>query len=138
MTPDVAMQKAVGDLLATVPAIVAHVPPSRIRDGIVRPESLPAIILGQPNVTILGRASARNIVAELRMMVHVWCIEDGTDAAQEIAGAAVLALLDAPRIEGFAVTGWERPTLAWVRDPDPEQARSHGVIALRCTLQWRP
>lgn len=138
MTPDLALQAAIGDLLATVPAITAHVPPSRIRDGLVRPDQMPAIVLGQPNVTILGRASARNVVAELRMMVHIWAVENGTDAAQEIAGAAVLALLDAPRMPDFTCTEWERPITAWLRDPDPEQARSHGVIGLRCILQWRP
>ncbi|MDN3711711.1 DUF3168 domain-containing protein [Paracoccus cavernae] len=126
--PSLALQTAVGDALAATAGVVAHVAPERIRAGVIRPETMPAILLGAGNVDVLGRASGGQVVAEVRMMLHLWAVDDGSDVAQEIAGAVLLALMDAPPAEGFAFDEWERPALAWV----PEALALAGVLPEVC------
>ena len=135
--PSLALQTAVGDLLAATPGVVAHVTPARIRAGVIRPEFMPAILLGAGNVAVLGYASGGQIVAEVRMMLHLWAADDGSDVAQEVAGAVLMALMDAPPAEGFWFDEWDRPALAWVPDPDPAQSHSHAAIKLRAVIRWR-
>lgn len=103
----------------------------------IRLEAMPAILLGAGNVDVLGRASGAQLVAEVRMMLHLWAVDDGSDVAQEIAGAALLALMDAPPSEGFAFDEGDRPAMAWVPDPDSAQSHIHAAIKLRAVIRWR-
>lgn len=135
--PSLALQTAIGDALAAAPAVTAHVAPMRIRTGMIRPETMPAIVLGAGNVAILGRGAGGQIVAEVRMMLHVWAVEDGSDVAQEIAGVVLAVLMDAPAGNGFWFDEWDRPALAWVPDPDPAQSHTHAAISLRAVIRWR-
>lgn len=137
MSPDLALQKAIGDVLASVPAILAHVDPLNIRAGSIRDEDMPAIQIGSPAIRDLRRSINGHAVADLGLVVHIWAVEDNSDVAQVIAGAAMNALVDAPRVEGARVDAWERPTLVWLRDPDPAQSYSHAAISLRAQLAWR-
>ncbi|MCB5409157.1 tail completion protein gp17 [Pseudogemmobacter faecipullorum] len=135
--PSLALQTLIGDLLAADPKITAHVDPVNIRSGSIRPDNLPAIVLAPARVAFLGHASGGHVVAEVRMILHIWAVEDGSAVAQALAGAAMLALMDAPRPDGFAVDDWQRPELVWMRDPAPERSYTHGTIALRAVLRWR-
>lgn len=137
MDPTLALQTLIGDLLAADPRITTHVEPVNIRAGSIRPDNLPAIVLAPARVQLLGRASGGYVVAEVRMMLHLWAVEDGSTLAQAVAGAAMLALMDAPSADGFAIDDWQRPELAWMRDPAPERTYTHGTIALRAVLRWR-
>ena len=137
MDPTLALQTLVGDRLAADPAITAYVDPLNIRASSIRPDNTPAIILAPARVQILGHASGGQIVAEVRAMLHIWAVEDGSTVAQAVAAAVLAALIDAPRAEGFAIDGWERPELVWGRDPDPARAYTQGTIALRAVLRWR-
>lgn len=138
MTPDLELQKAARQALITAPGIGQHITPERIRAGIARPEAMPCIIMTPAEVDILGRASGGQMVAEATMKLHVWTAADQAAVAQEITAAAMLALIDAPVVEGFAFDAWDRPAMAWVPDPDPALSCAHAVIALRAVLRWRP
>lgn len=135
--PSLALQTLVGDLLAADPRIIAHVDPVNIRAGSIRPDNLPAIVLSPARVAFLGHASGGYVMAEVRAMLHLWAVEDGSAVAQAVAGAAMLALMDAPRPDGFAIDEWDQPELVWMRDPSPERSYTHGTIALRAVLRWR-
>lgn len=135
--PSLALQKLVGDLLAADPKITAHVDPVNIRAGSIRPDNTPAIVLAPAQVTFLGHASGGYVVAEVRAMLHVWAVEDGSTVTQAVAGAAMLALMDTPRPDGFAIDAWDRPELVWMRDPSPERSYTHGAISLSAVLRWR-
>jgi len=137
MSPDLALQRAIGDKLASVPGILAHVDPLNIRAGSIRDENMPAIQIGTPTIRDLRRSINGHAVADLGLVLHVWAVDDNSDVAQVIAGVAMNALVDAPRVEGARVDAWERPTLTWLRDPDPAQSYSHGAISLRAQLAWR-
>ena len=137
MTPDLALQVAVGDTLAATPGVVEHVAPERIRSGSIRPENMPAIVLAPARVNILGRASGGQVVAEVSLMIHLWAVDDGSDVAQSVAASAMLALLDAPEVKDAWIDEWDRPALAWIPDPDPARSHSHAAISLRAIIRWR-
>lgn len=137
MTPDMELQRAVKLALVAAPGVAAHITPERIRAGIARPEDAPVIIMAPAQVDILGRASGGQVVAEVSMKLHVWTAADTSDIAHQITSAAMLALMDAPRVDGVQVDEWERPAMTWVPDPDPAYSFAHAVIALRAALRWR-
>lgn len=131
------LQTLIGDLLAADPKITAHVDPLNIRAGSIRPDNLPAIVLTPARVAFLGHASGGYVMAEVRMMLHVWAVDDGSTVAQAVAGATMFALMDPPRPTDFYIDDWQRPELVWMRDPAPERSYTHGAIALRAVLRWR-
>ncbi|WP_273688912.1 tail completion protein gp17 [Ketogulonicigenium vulgare] len=139
--PTSAFTTMIGDRLAADPAITEHVDPLHIRAGFVRPDNLPAIILSPARVRMLGHASGHQLCAEVRLMLHVWAVEDGT-TAQVIVAAMMRNLMDAPSNHdlaelNFGIDGWDRPEVTWMRDPDPARTYTHGVVALRAVLRWR-
>ena len=138
MIPSLAFQEAVRARLLADPTIALHVTPDRIRAGSFRPEQLPAIVITPTQTEILGRAAGRQIVAEVRMMLHCWAVADGTETGPAIAAAAVMALLDAPRTYGlgFDIDRWERPHLVWADQAAAVADASHGAIALRAVIRW--
>lgn len=133
----VQLQRAVRLALIAAPGVAEHIRPERIRAGIARPEDMPVIVMTPAEVHILGRASGGQVVAEASMKLHVWTAADQAAVAQQVTGAAMLALVDAPRADGFAFDAWDRPIMAWVPDPDPALACAHAVISLRAVLRWR-
>ena len=137
MTPDMELQKAVRLALIAAPGVAQHITPERIRTGLARPETMPCIIMTPVEVHIFGHASGGQVVAEASLKLHVWTAADQAAVAQQITGAVMLALMDAPRAEGFGFDAWERPVMAWVPDPDPALSCAHGVISLRAVLRWR-
>lgn len=137
MDPTLALQTLIGDRLAADPAILTHVDPVNIRASSIRPGNTPAIILAPARVQLLGHAAGGQIIAEVRMMLHVWAVEDGSTVAQAVASAVLAAMMDAPRADGFAIDQWERPELVWGRDPDPALTHTRGTVALRAVIRWR-
>ncbi|WP_166436171.1 tail completion protein gp17 [Paracoccus versutus] len=131
------LQRAVRLALIAAPGVAAHITPERIRASIARPEDAPVIIMAPAQVDILGRASGGQVVAEIAMKLHVWTAADQSDIAHQITSAAMLALMDAPRVDGMQVDEWERPAMAWVPDPASALSFAHAVIALRAALRWK-
>lgn len=137
MDPSLALQTVIGDRLAADPFVTSFVDPVNIRAGSIRPDNLPAIIISPARVTVLGRAAGGQIVAEVRAMLHIWAVEDGSTVAQAVAGAVLAAMMDAPAAVGFAIDEWDRPELVWSRDPDPARSFTQGTVGLRAVLRWR-
>lgn len=135
--PTLALQVLIGDRLAGDPAITAHVEPVNIRAGALRPEHLPAIVLAPARVAVLGRAAGGQIVAEVRLFLHLWAPEEASPVAQAVAGAMLTSLMDAPAATAFSIDEWDRPGLVWSRDPDPARAYTKATVALRAVLRWR-
>lgn len=137
MIPSLALQSAIRAKLITDPDIALHVSPDRIRDGQVRNNQIPAITFSPVKTEILGRAAGGQIVAEIRLLVHVWAMRDGSETRQGITTAAFMALLDAPETADFWIDEWERPFVS-MEDQSPVYADlSHDVIALNAIIRWR-
>ncbi|HWL56534.1 MAG TPA: DUF3168 domain-containing protein [Paracoccus sp. (in: a-proteobacteria)] len=137
MTPDIALQRAVGGALVATSGVVQHVSPLSILAGTVRPSDLPGITMAPAKVEILGRASGGYVVTEVRMMLHIWTDAKQGAIARQITSAAMLALMDAPRAQGCTIEEWDRPAMAWVPDPDPAMSFAHAAINLRAVIYWR-
>lgn len=135
--PGLELQTAVRAALIADAGVMAHIAPEAVRAGPARPENLPCIVMEPARVSYLGRASGGQLVAEARLILNIWAIADGSTVAEAIAGAVMVALMDAPRATTIAVDDWERPSLVWMRDPDPAQSRTHGAVALRAAVRWR-
>lgn len=140
--PGLELQTAVRAALIADAGVMAHLAPEAVRAGPARPENLPCIVMEPARVSYLGRASGGQLVAEARLILNIWAIADGSTVAEAIAGAVMVALMDAPRATTIgattiAVDDWERPALVWMRDPDPAQSRTHGAVALRAVVRWR-
>lgn len=137
MMPDMTLKDAIAAALIDAPAVTQHVAPTSIRAGSIRPEHVPAIILSPARVDILGHGSNGTIIAEISAMVHIWAVADSAIGPQ-IASAAMLALMDAPHMPPeCAIDEWERPSIVWMRDPDPARSYTHGAISLRAAVRWR-
>lgn len=135
MIPTLALSEAIRARLIADPVVARHVDPSRIRMAAIRPDQMPAIHLSPTRSEILGWASGGQIVAQVAQLVHVWAVQDGSGTVEQIAAAAMLALMDAPEANGFAFDAWHRPALAWTDKPGLDGA-AHGAISLRAVIRW--
>ncbi|ABA78512.1 DUF3168 domain-containing protein [Rhodobacter sphaeroides] len=136
LDPALALQTAVRAALLDTPEVLALVPADHVRTGPVRPDRMPCVILKADQVQYLGRASGNQHVARIYMTLDVWALEDA-GTARQIGTACMGALIDAPVIPGAFVVEWQRPSILWLRDPQPERAYTHGVVQLEAVIQWR-
>ncbi|WP_235819289.1 DUF3168 domain-containing protein [Phaeovulum vinaykumarii] len=124
--------------LIGAPAVVAHVLPDNIRAGMVRPDRLPCVVLGDARTDFLGCAAGSQRLARVFLTLHVWAQEDGADTAREIGAAIQDALAFGPKDTAeIAVDDWQQPRLVWLRDPQPELTLTHGAMALEAVVRWR-
>lgn len=140
LEPSVALQTAVRSALITSGEVQALMPADHIRAGSTRPDKFPTIILTGAQTVYLGRAAGGQHLARVHLDLNLWAVEDGADTAKAIGFAVLNALADPPDlaalVEGFAVDDWAKPSLLWMRDPQPERAYSHGVMSLEAVIRW--
>lgn len=135
--PSLEFQTAVRAALIAHPKVSALVPAEHVRAGSTRPDKLPTIILANPQMINLGRASGGQYLTRVFIDLHIWALEDGADMARQIGVAASVALWDAPETATIGIDAYERPGFAFVRDPDPERAYCHGVGTVEGVIRWR-
>lgn len=137
MIPVDAFQSAVRAALLADPVIAQHVDPAHVRVGTVRPNQLPAIIIGTTRANILGRAAGGQIVAEVSLLVSVFARNDTDDeVSHTLAPSAFVALMDAPRMHGLEVDSWERPFLTFADQAASIGNASHGAVSLKAIIRW--
>lgn len=134
--PTVALQTAIRAALIASPAVADLVPADHIRAGSTRPDKLPAIIMANGMTEFLGNAAGGQYVARVFLDLHVWALEDGAETARAIGFAVCNVLKDAPGATGFSFDEWELPAVRWIRDPDPAQNLTHGVLTVECVMRW--
>ncbi len=61
--PTLALHRAIGSALADDPTVIAHIDPTNIRGGTMRPEAFPCVIMGNGTTEFLGHASGSQYVA---------------------------------------------------------------------------
>lgn len=136
--PVLAFQTALRSTLTASPALAALVPAEHIRAGATRPERLPAIVFGNARTEFLGCASGSQRVARVFLTLHIWAAEDGQNTANQIGAAAFAALEFGPKdATEIVVDEWARPSIAWVRDPQPSLSLTHGAMTLEAVVRWR-
>lgn len=135
--PSLEFQTAIRAALIAHPAVSALVPADHIRAGSTRPDKLPTVIMADPQLINLGRASGGQYLTRVFIDLHIWALESGADLARQIGGAVSVALWDAPHSDTVGIDAYERPGFAYRRDPDPERAYCHGVGTVEGVIRWR-
>lgn len=134
--PTLALQTAIRTALVTSPAVVAIVPADQIRAGSTRPDNMPSIIMSGGQTIFLGNASGSQYVARVFLDLHIWALEDGVETAKAIGFAVSNVLKEAPDATGFSFDEFSLPAVRWMRDPNPAQAYTHGVITVEAVMRW--
>ncbi|GAA4111176.1 DUF3168 domain-containing protein [Aminobacter aganoensis] len=134
--PTLALQTAIRSALVASPAVAALVPVDHIRAGSTRPDKLPSIIMSGGQTIFLGNASGSQYVARVFLDLHIWALEDGADTAKAIGFAVSNVLKQAPDATSFAFDEFSLPAIRWMRDPNPAQAYTHGVITVEAVMRW--
>lgn len=134
--PTLALQTAIRTALVTSPAVVAIVPADQIRAGSTRPDNIPAIIMSGGQTVFLGNAAGSQYVARVFLDLHIWALEDGVETAKAIGFAVCNALKAAPAAAGFAFEEFSLPAVRWMRDPNPNQAYTHGILTVEAVMRW--
>ncbi|WP_108262279.1 tail completion protein gp17 [Mangrovicoccus ximenensis] len=136
--PTEAFQTAVRSTLIASPDVVALVQPENIRELPGRPENFPSILFGNQKLEFLGYSGNGWRSGRVSLVLHIWALENA-QIARQIGGAVLHALETGPAdTEDTMFLDWQRPTLAWMRDPKPELVATHGAMALECVAMWRP
>lgn len=134
--PTVALATAIRSRLISTPALIDHVPADHIRSGSTRPGNFPCVILAGGQTIFLGNAAGSQYVARVFLDLHIWAVEDGADTAKAIGFAVLNTLKDAPASQDMAIDEWNQPAVRWMRDPDPAQNLTHGVVTVECVMRW--
>lgn len=141
LEPSLALQSAVRATLIAAPDVLALVPADQVRAGSTRPDRFPTIILADGQTIYLGRAAGGQHVARVTLDANIWAVEDGADTARAIGFAVLNALIAPPDlavlVAGSDVDDWTPPRLLWIRDPQPDQAYTHGLLSLEAVIRWR-
>ncbi|KUF12406.1 tail completion protein gp17 [Pseudoponticoccus marisrubri] len=135
--PAVSLRTACRAALIATPAVTALVQPDQIRTGSTRPDGLPCVIFATPQLIHLGRAAGGFYASSVALDLHLWALEDGADTAQQIGHAVALALWDQPDAADIQIDEYQRPSFAFMRDPDPERAYCHGIGTVEAVCRWR-
>jgi len=135
--PSIEFQTAIRAALIAHPKVNALVSADHIRAGSTRPDMLPTIIMANPQMINLGRASGGQYLTRVFIDLHIWAVVDGADMARQIGAAASVALWDAPLSDVVGIDAYDRPGFTYMRDPDPERAYCHGVGTIEGVIRWR-
>jgi len=136
--PALALQTAIRETLIASPAVAALVPANHVRAGAIRPDRLPSVILADARTEYLGAAAGSQRLARVFLTLHVWASEDAQDTARQIGAAVHHAIEFGPKdAAGIEVDEWFRPSVVWIRDPQPEIANTHGVMSIEAVVRWR-
>jgi len=136
--PSLQFQSAVRGALIADPTFAALVEASNVRSGGGRPGTEPCVIFGSSDTELLGYAAGGQLLARVFLTCHVWCPEDGADTGKSV-GFALLNALVKPPADGADhwFHDYQKPALAWVRDPSPDGAWTHGVCELEAVVRWK-
>ncbi len=133
--PTLAAQTAIRTALVSAQGVTALVPAANIRSGSTRPDKTPSIILSDGNTSLSGYNYRAQRTAWVYLDLHIWTLDQGQDAAKQIAGEVMAALDHGPLditdgyCDHFRIT-----TSRFPRDPDP--AYGHGILSCEALIRW--
>ncbi|KAB0679525.1 tail completion protein gp17 [Aureimonas leprariae] len=130
--PSLELQRAIRARLVATPAVVALVDQAQIRDGFVRPESFPSILIGDGQ-TVLERVTYARRHVRTYADLHVFTHGEGLAGAKTVAAAVAGALATAPAIDGFRMIDFEISGVRYLRDPDHEAG--HAVVSVEALVE---
>ena len=136
LEPTVALATAIRSRLISTSTVTDLVAADQIRAGSMRPDKLPAVLMANGQTIFLGNAAGSQLLARVFLDLHVWAIGDGAETAQAIGYAVLNALRTAPGSLDFVIDDYTLPAVRWMRDPDPQQHLTHGVLTVEAVMRW--
>ncbi|WP_417278402.1 DUF3168 domain-containing protein [Celeribacter sp.] len=138
LDPVLGFQTAIRQTLIASPDVTALVEPKNIRAGGGRPDKLPSVLFSNAQTEYLGRTAGSQRAARVFLTLHMWAQEDGADTARQIGAAVSDALEFGPLKNGeIFVDEWHKPSVVWVRDPQPNLTLTHGAMSLEAVIRWK-
>jgi hypothetical protein len=134
LSPDLALQKAIGARLATSPAVLALVPSEAILDRGTRPERFPCVVIGECQTVLESLTYGRRHIRVFHTL-HVWSRETGTIGAKAIAGAIRDALKQELLIDDHRVVDHLVPSVRVLRGEGGDL--SHAVVTAETLVEER-
>lgn len=136
LEPTVELATAIRSRLIATPAVVDLVPADHIRSGSTRPDKTPCIIMANGTTTLHGHDYSAQRAAWVYLDLHVWTLDQGADAAKEIAFAVTNALDTTITLDstGASLDQFNVPRVVYPRDPDP--AYGHAVLSVEALIRW--
>jgi len=132
MEPALVLQGAVRSALVANAAFTALIPASSILDANLRPNVMPALIIGEGQTVPGGDLKRHN--HEVYLDFHFWAEEAGTTFVKQAVGALRVALAESIwTIPGLSVADAHITSARFMRDPDA--VHSHAVVTLCCKVQ---
>jgi hypothetical protein len=129
--PALSLQAAMRAALVANPIIVAQVPASRITARHARPESFPAIQLGEAT-EVADNLMIDQSYVRIFSTIHVWTCEPALEQVKAIAHQVRKTLVDNPTVTNGRV-GFRCNSTRFLRDPSG--AHSHGVIEFEVVVE---
>lgn len=135
LEPSVALQTAIRSRLIETPYVMALVSRDNVRSNHTRPSEMPAILIGSGITELHGHDYTAQRAAWVYLDIHVWTLDQGQDAAKEIAFAVCNALDGGTlQIEGGYCDRFKVTRAVYPRDPDPRAG--HGVLSVEALIRW--
>lgn len=133
MSPELALQKALGDRLVAAPDVASLVPTANILDRNERPAPRPSIILGEAQTVDPGDSIARDR-HRIYFDLHIWVTEAGTTGAKAIAWAVRQAVRGARLDLGPSLHCVDAKISSQRFLRDPNGVDCHGVVTLEALV----
>jgi hypothetical protein len=126
-----ALQKAIRAALAGNLAVTALVPAASIIDSHKRPQTFPAIVLGEDLETDADLTFDRTHVT-IYATLHLWHDEPGLTGVKTIAAAIRGAVRNGVELEAGRCVDLRFESARFLRDPD---GLAHGVVTLEALVE---
>ncbi|RWD80605.1 MAG: DUF3168 domain-containing protein [Mesorhizobium sp.] len=136
LEPTTALQTALRARLIEQAYVMALVPRDNVLAGSIRPDKTPAILMSSSTTALHGHDYTAQRAAWVYLDIHIWTLDQGLDAAKEIA-FAVCNALDSKwklQIDGGYCDHCKVTRAVYPRDPDPRYG--HGVLSVEALIRW--
>jgi hypothetical protein len=126
-----ALQKAIRGRLAASTEVLALVPAANIIDSHKRPQTFPAIVLGEDVWTDADLTFDRRHVT-VYATLHLWADEPGTTGVKALAEAIRKAFRNGLVLDAGRLVDIRFESARFIRDPE---GLSHGIVTLEALIE---
>jgi hypothetical protein len=134
--PTLALQTAIRARLLDKPEVMAllYHDPARIRSGSTRPDKAPCVIMGDGQTVLHGNDYSSQSAAWVYIDLHVWTLDGGQEAAQQISGTVAAALSKySLKIDGGYCDHFTVKSVRHHRDPNDY---GHSTVSVEALIRW--
>ena len=134
--PSLALQSAIGSLLAGSAPVTALIPATSILDSTSLPINSAQIIIGEGQ-TLHEELTVARDVCRVYLDLHVWTTDDSVAGCKAVTGAIRAAMRSVTpwAIEDHQVVDLILQTTRFLRDKEGDVPLAHAVMSINALLQ---